>query len=85
MSPEVPSLRDDDAVAPSAPNAGADGRAARQPERVSGQSRMLEAQAHVLVQAHGAREQTNAAWGAVEATLTDEIMLRHYSPKTLHA
>jgi integron integrase len=29
------------------------------------------------------REQANAAWRGVETTLTNEIMLRHYSPKTL--
>jgi site-specific recombinase XerD len=45
----------------------------------------MEAPAPVLVQAAGASEQTHAAWRAVEATLTDDIMLRHYSPKTLHA
>ena len=41
--------------------------------------------APVLVQANGASEQTNAAWREVEAKLKDEIMLRHYSPKTLQA
>jgi integron integrase len=46
---------------------------------------MMEAHAHVLVQANGASEQTNAAWREVEAQLKDEIMLRHYAPKTLQA
>jgi integron integrase len=45
----------------------------------------MAAHAHVLVQATGASEPTNAAWRAVEAKLTDEIMRRHYSPKTLQA
>jgi hypothetical protein len=38
-----------------------------------------------LVQAHDVRVQTNAAWQATEAKLKDEILLRHYSPKTLQA
>jgi len=84
-SPEVQSLRHDDAVAPTTPNDGEDGLAARKPESVIGHSRMLEEHAHVLVQAHGTREQTNPAWREVEATLKDEIMLRHDSPKTLQA
>jgi hypothetical protein len=78
-------LRHDDAVAPTTPNDGDDGLAARTPEHVSGHSRMLEEHAHVLVQAHGAREQTNPAWRAVEAPLKDDIMRRHDSPKTLQA
>jgi hypothetical protein len=45
----------------------------------------MEAHAHVLVQAHGASEQTHAAWRAVEATVHDAIRLRHDAPKTLHA
>ena len=45
----------------------------------------MEAHAHVLVQANGARDQTHAAWQEVEAKLKDEILLRHYSPKTLQA
>jgi hypothetical protein len=45
----------------------------------------MEAHAHVLVQATGASEQTHAAWPAVEATVNDDIMRRHDSPKTLHA
>ena len=85
LSPELRSLRSDDAVAPTAPNDGDDGLAARTQESVIGHSRMMEEQAHVLVQANGASEQTHAAWRAVEAQLKDEIMLRHYSPKTLHA
>ncbi len=47
---------------------------------------MMEEQAHVLVQANqatGTSEQANAARREVEAKLKDEIMLRHYSPKTL--
>jgi len=85
LSPEVRSLRSDDAVAPTAPNDGDDGLAARTQERVSGHSPRMEAHAHVLVQANGAREQTNAAWREVEAQLKDAILLRHYSPKTLQA
>jgi hypothetical protein len=77
LSPEVRSLRDDDAVAPTAPKDGEDCLAARKQESVLGQSRMMEEQAHVLVQANGASEQTNAAWREVEAKLKDEIMLRH--------
>lgn len=61
LSPEVPSLRDDDAVAPPAPNDGADGLASRKPQSVIGPSPRREEPAHVLVQANGASEQTNAA------------------------
>ncbi len=88
LSPQLRSVRDDDAVAPTAPRGGADGLAARKPERVIGPSRLLEEHAHVLVQANqanGASEQTNVAWGAVEAKLKDDIMRRHSSPKTLLA
>jgi hypothetical protein len=85
LSPEVRSLRDDDAVAPTAPNDGEEGLAAKKPESVSGQSPRMEEHAHVLVPADGAREETNTAWRAGEATLNDEILLRHYSPKTLQA
>src|SRR5919106_1725760 len=85
LSPEVRSLRDDDAVPPTAPQDGDDGRAAGKPESVLRQSRMTEDQAPVLVQANGAREPLNAAWEAVEGKLKDEIRLRHYSPKTLQA
>ena len=45
----------------------------------------MEAHAQFLMQANGAREQTNAAWHEVEGKLKDEILLRHYSPKTLQA
>ena len=76
LSPEVPSLRHADAVAPPAPNDGDDGLAARTPERVSGHSPRRVAHAPVLVQAHGARAQTHAVWRAVEATLDDDIMRR---------
>jgi site-specific recombinase XerD len=78
-------LRDDAAVAPTAPEDGEDSLAARKQASVLGPSRMMEEQALVLVQADGASEQTNAAWREVEATLKDEILLRHYSPKTLQA
>jgi integron integrase len=84
LSAEVPSWRDD-AGAPTAPKDGEDGRAARKPESVIGPSPRMEERAHVLVQANGARDQTNAAWREVEAKLKDEILLRHYSPKTLQA
>ena len=83
LSPELRSLRDDDAIAPKDRE---DGLAARKQERVTGQSRMMEEQAHILVQANqatGTSEQANAARREVEAKLKDEIMLRHYSPKTL--
>jgi hypothetical protein len=46
---------------------------------------MLEEHAHVLVQAHGAKAQTNAAWHEVEAPLKDAIRLRHESPKMRQA
>ena len=85
LSPQLRSLRDDDTVAPTASEDGEDSLAARKQESVIGPSRMMEEQAHVLVQANGASEQTNAAWREVEAKLKDEIMLRHYSPKTLQA
>jgi integron integrase len=78
-------LRSDDAVAPTAPHDGEDSLAARTQERVIGHSRRLEEHAHVLVQANGAKAQTNAAWQEVEAQLKDAIRLRHYSPKTLQA
>ena len=84
LSPEVPSWRDD-AGAPTAPKDGEDGLAARKPEGVIGPSPRMEEHAHVLVQANGARDQTNAAWREVEAKLKDEILLRHSSPKTLQA
>jgi integron integrase len=85
LSPEVPSSRTDDAVAPTAAKDGEEGSAARKPESVIGPSPRMEAHAHVLVQANGAREETHAAWLEMEAKLKDEIMLRHYSPKTLQA
>jgi integron integrase len=85
LSPELRSLRDDDAVAPTAPKDREDRLAARTQESVIGPSPRRAAHAHVLVQANGASEQTHAAWREVEAKLKDEIMLRHYSPKTLQA
>ena len=85
LSPQVPSLRDDDAVAPRAPKDGEDSLAARKQESVIGPSPRREEPAHVLVQANGASEQTNAAWREVEAKLKDAILLRPYSPKTLQA
>ena len=85
LSPEWRSLRDDDAVAQTAPNDGEDGLAAKKQESVIGQSPLMEEPAHVLVQANDASEQKNAAWRTVEATLKDNIMLRHYPPKTLQA
>jgi integron integrase len=45
----------------------------------------MEEHPHVLVQANGAKAQTNAAWREVEGQLKDAILLRHYSPKTLQA
>jgi hypothetical protein len=45
----------------------------------------MEAHAPVLVQANDARDQPHAAWQEVEAKLNDDILLRHYSPKTLQA
>ena len=85
LSPEVPSVRYDDAVAPTTPKDGENGIAARKQERVIGHSPRMEAHAPVLGQANGARAQTNAAWREAEATLNDDIMLRHYAPKTLQA
>jgi integron integrase len=85
LSPAGPSWRDDDAGAPTVPKDGEGGRAARTPESVLGQSRLMEDQAPALVQAHAATESMNAAWEAVEGKLKDEIRLRHYSPKTLQA
>jgi hypothetical protein len=85
LSPAVPSWRDDDAGAPTAPTDGADGLAARQPERVIGPSPRMAAHAPVLVRATGARDQTHAAWREVAAKLQDDILLRHYSPRTLQA
>jgi integron integrase len=85
LSPQVRSLRDDAAVAPTAPKDGEDGLAARKQTSVIGPFRMMEEHAPVLVQADGASEQTHAAWREVDAQVTDEIMRRHYSPKTLQA
>jgi hypothetical protein len=85
LSPQVRSLRDDDAVAPPAPKDGENGLASRKQASVIGPSPRREEPAPVLVQANGASEQTNAAWREVEAQLKDEILLRHYSPKTLQA
>jgi hypothetical protein len=87
LSPPWRSVRDD-AVAPTAPKHGADGLAARKPERVIGPSRLREEHVHVLVQANQARStsaQTNATWREGEATLNDDIRRRHDSPKPLHA
>jgi integron integrase len=85
LSPAVPPWQEEDAGAPTGPTDGADGLAARKPENVIGPAPRMEARAPVLVQAKGARDQTHAAWRAVEAKLKDEILLRHYSPKTLQA
>ena len=85
LSPESRSVPDDDAVAPTAPKDEADSIAAAKQESVVGPSPRMGEHAPALVQAHGAREQTNTAWREVEAKLNDEIMLRHYSPKTLQA
>jgi hypothetical protein len=85
LSPAVPSCRDDDAGAPTAPKDGADGLAARKPESVIDPAPGMGAHALVLAQAKGALDQTCAAWREVEAKLKDEILLRHYSPKTLQA
>jgi hypothetical protein len=85
VSPEGRSLRDDDTVAPTAPQDGGDGLAARKQERAIGRSRMMEEQAQVLRQAKGARAQANAAWRAVAATVNDERLRRHASPKPRHA
>jgi hypothetical protein len=85
LPPEVRSLRDDAAIAPTQPTVREDGLAAGQQASVNRPSPQREAGAPVLVQANGAREQTNAAWREVEAKLKDAIMLRHYSPKTLQA
>jgi len=54
LSPELRSLRDDDAVAPTAPEDGEDGLAARTQESVIGPSPRREEQVQVLVQANGA-------------------------------
>ena len=78
-------MRSDGAVAPTAAPDGADALAARTQERVIGHAQMLEDHAHVLVQAHGAKAQTTAAWHEVEAQVQDAIRLRHDSPKTLQA
>jgi hypothetical protein len=83
--PEVSAWRDDDAITPTAPPDGDDGLAARKPDRGSGHSRRREAHAPALVQAKGSNEQTNAAWRAVETTVSDDRRLRHDSPKTLQA
>jgi integron integrase len=85
LSPELQSLQDNDAVAPTALKDAADGIAAYKQESVIGQPTRVEEQAHVLLQANRAREQANAAWQKAEAKLKDEILLRHYSPKTLQA
>ena len=47
-------MRDDDAVAPTAPNDGAEALASRTPEHVIGHAPRLEAHAPVLGQANGA-------------------------------
>jgi hypothetical protein len=85
LSPELRSWRDDAAGAPTVPNDGDDGLAPRTRDGGIGQSAMMEAHAPAPAQANGARDQTHAAWREVEAKLTDEILLRHDSPKTLQA
>jgi hypothetical protein len=84
-SPAGRSWRADDTVAPTAPQDGDDGLAARKPARVIGRSRMMEDQAQVLMQAKGARAQPHAAWRAGAATVNDDRLRRHASPTTLHA
>jgi integron integrase len=83
LSSEGPSWRDDDTGAPTAPKDGEDGFTAKKPESDIGAAQVMEAHAQFLMQANGAREQTNTAWHEVEGKLKDEILLRHYSPKTL--
>jgi integron integrase len=85
LPPEVRSGRDDAALAPRQPTGSEAGLAARQQTSVDRPSPRREQHPPVLVQANGMSEQTNAAWRAAEAKLKDEIMLRHYSPKTLQA
>jgi site-specific recombinase XerD len=85
LPPEVRSWRDDAAIALTQSTVREDGLAAGQQASVNRPSPPKEAGAPVPVQANGASEQTHAAWRAAEAKLKDEIMLRHYSPKTLQA
>jgi integrase-like protein len=85
LPPEAPAWRDGDAITLTAPPDGDEGREARKPDSGSGHSRMLEAHVPVPVQAKGSSEQTNAAWRAVATKLSDDIRLRHDSPKTLQA
>jgi hypothetical protein len=85
LPPEVRSLRDAAAIAPTQSTVRENGLVAGQQASVNRPSPPREAGAPVLVQANRASEQTNAAWRAAEAKLKDEIMLRHYSPKTLQA
>jgi hypothetical protein len=60
-SPAVPSWRDD-TRAPTAPTDGVEGLSARKPESAIAPSPAMDPHAHVLVQANGARDRTNAAW-----------------------
>jgi hypothetical protein len=85
LSPELRSLRNDDAVVPTAPTDREDGIAAGKQASVMSQSPKRSEPPRVFVQVNGASAQTHAAWRAAEATLKDDIMLRHYSPKTLQA
>lgn len=84
LSPQVRSWRDD-AAAPTAPNNAEDGSTVKEPESVIDAYQVREAQARFLTPANGTRDQLNAAWEAVEGQLKAEILLRHYSPKTLQA
>jgi hypothetical protein len=83
LSAQSRSWRDDEAVAPAAPQDGEHGLVARTQQSMTGPSRIMEEPGQAFGQAKHASEQSNAAWREVEATLKDEIMLRHYSPKTL--
>jgi hypothetical protein len=78
-SPQVRPWRSDDPGAPTAPEAGAAGLAARQQASVLGPSRLLAAHAPVLVQANGASAPTHAAWPEVDAPVTDDSM-RPFAP-----
>lgn len=85
LSPEWQSSRNEAGVAPAAPQEGERSIAAKKQDAVIYESRIGEEQAHFGIQPECVSEQANAAWRDVEAKLKNEIMLRHYSPKTLQA
>jgi integron integrase len=82
---EARSRRDDAGVVPMAPPPSQDALTIRPAAGRSSPAPGREQGTPVPIQTNDANDRTNAAWPVVEAKLKDEILLRHYSPKTLQA